>query len=1086
MFKRAQILTKRKRTLVLFIVICLNLSNLYSQFYNGSQLTFGKNRVQFQKFNWVFYRTAQFDIYYYPTGLELANYTLYKVPEIISETENFLNFSPTKKLQFIVYNTESDFRESNFAAGNDDFYNQGGVTNIYGTKIYLYFDGNHAHFDRMLRAGIMNIYARMVVEGQSVASNISSDYLIDVPFWFYSGLASFFGENWSPETDAYIKNGILTKKYADFEMLSQKDATYAGHSFWKYIADRFGAHAIPNILYTTHTSRNYEKGFLFVTGVSYEQLLQDWFRFNYILYKKETKKENPEGDLIVKKPKKQRNYNNFIWSPDGKSYAFLTNESGQVKIWLKTPSMKKAKVIVRKYHKTEDVPDLTFPVLGWHPNGNIIGYTIEEKGRCYYYSYNISQNKKEEKLLVDVEKITDWSYSPDGMLMLFSGFKKGQSDIFIYSFRSHSYQYITNDVFDDMQPRFMDHQKKIVFTSNRSHDTLKVGEKFYDLKPSTSYNLFLYDYAKKDKQLLKITDLFYGSATEAIPLSANEMLYLSNQNGINNRYYARLDSFITTIDTAIHYAYRAKNSPLTDFSFSVFEHQYNAKDGNIAEIDLQKGVEKIRIVPLNLAPLAQVGINSDYMDSWIKNRQKKDSLTVSQKNFSGQSKSRHGFYQLYQKDIKSKPQQEQAIEIDSLTKKKGFQQDALTQGVKFVQPVARNYEIQYTLNKLVSQLDFSFLNTSYQQFTNTEQPIYLNSGFNAFFMVGIQDLFENHRISGGVRFSFDLSSNEFMLSYEDVAKRLDHQIVLYRQSINSLIGYDMFKQRSSSAFYIMKYPFDKYNSIRLTFTGRYETTIMGSLDQTSLETPNINRVWTGAKLEYVFDSSKELFTNLWKGEKIKVFLEYEQQVYNQNQNLIVFGFDIRKSVRVYRNMTWATRLAGSTNFGTGRLIYYMGGIDNWLFAKFDRNISIDRDAHYAYQTLATNMRGFSQNIRNGTSFIVLNTELRIPFVQLITHKRGANNFFNSLQLIVFGDIGTAWTGISPYSDENALYRRYIESGPITAIVRRNVDPFVGGLGLGLRASLLGYFLRADYAWGIEGGKINNPKGMFTFSLGMDF
>ena len=94
--------------------------------------------------------------------------------------------------------------------------------------------------------------------------------------------------------------------------------------------------------------------------------------------------------------------------------------------------------------------------------------------------------------------------------------------------------------------------------------------------------------------------------------------------------------------------------------------------------------------------------------------------------------------------------------------------------------------------------------------------------------------------------------------------------------------------------------------------------------------------------------------------------------------------------------------------------------------------------------------------------------------------------FNSLQLNIFGDVGTAWTGLTPYSKDNCLYTRYIHSGPIDVMIRRQVDPFVGGFGLGLRCSLLGYFLRFDYAWGVEDFRIARKKGMFLFSIGTDF
>jgi len=47
------------------------------------------------------------------------------------------------------------------------------------------------------------------------------------------------------------------------------------------------------------------------------------------------------------------------------------------------------------------------------------------------------------------------------------------------------------------------------------------------------------------------------------------------------------------------------------------------------------------------------------------------------------------------------------------------------------------------------------------------------------------------------------------------------------------------------------------------------------------------------------------------------------------------------------------------------------------------------------------------------------------------------------------------------------------------------DPIVGGLGFGLRTTILGYFVRGDMAWGIEDGKISN-KPRFYLSFNLDF
>lgn len=1057
---------------------------LYAQFYNGSQLSFGKNRVQHQKFNWEYFRSTQFDVYFYPTGKNLAEYTLFKAPQVISEIEKMLNFTSEKKIQFIVYNTQADFRESNFAYDDEDFYNQGGITNIYGTKVYLYFDGNHAHFDKMLKAGIMNIYAHLLVEGSTTASNIKSSYTGSMPSWYYNGLSSYIGRNWDSDIDAHVKDGILSQRYADFDELSPVDATYAGHSFWKFIVDEYGEKAIPNILHVTRSSGSYERGFYLVTGLEYRQLLANWFRYYYILYAKDRERTMPEGNGILKRPHKLRDYNQFCFSPDGESYAYATNEAGQVKIWLKTPKKKKPVVIYRKYKKTEDNPDLSYPSLCWHPNGEILAFTMGVKGRCYYYPFDIKKNKLGKRILVDVEKITDFSFDPDGKFLLFSGFKNGQSDIFIFSMLAKSYQNITDDFYDDCFPIFLD-KKQIVFSSNRPVDSIKIKDPFYQAKPVDGYNLFLYRYGQKDEKLLQITHSSHVNNIQAQAVSPREVLFLSDENGIYNQQLARLDSSISKIDTIIHYGYFARLSYLSDNYYSIFEQNYNPASGQSGSIILYDKAKRIYITPL-ASPLLQQELSASSIKAQIlKEQQIKDSLANIKPDKKKESATKHGFYQFRKSDLVKKTE----IVEDSASNtsiKKGVQEDVLTQGFEYVHPISKNYYTQYTVNKLVTQADYGFLNTTYQQFTSSTSPIYLNTGLNALFMVGIHDLFENHRITGGFRLSFDLQSNEFMVSYENLLRRVDHQIVFYRQSINSYNSYYMYKQRANSLFYIIKLPFDKFNSLRLTLTGRLETNILGSTNDVSLKANDEWHVWAGAKIEYIFDSSKELYTNLWKGSKIKLFAEYQQRVEKETKNLFVIGFDIRKSVRVYKNMTWATRLAASTNFGQSRLVYYMGGVDNWIGAKFNSDIWVDVSKDYAYQTLATNMHGFEQNIRNGTSFIVLNTELRIPFIQLIVGHKVRFNFFNSMQLLLFGDFGTAWTGLTPYSDDNCLYTRYVINGPIIAKITRQVEPFVGGFGLGLRVSFFGYFLRFDYAWGVEDYKIYNPKGMFNFSLGLDF
>jgi hypothetical protein len=44
------------------------------------------------------------------------------------------------------------------------------------------------------------------------------------------------------------------------------------------------------------------------------------------------------------------------------------------------------------------------------------------------------------------------------------------------------------------------------------------------------------------------------------------------------------------------------------------------------------------------------------------------------------------------------------------------------------------------------------------------------------------------------------------------------------------------------------------------------------------------------------------------------------------------------------------------------------------------------------------------------------------------------------------------------------------------------EPIVGGFGFGGRAQVLGYFIRADLAWGVDSGYLLEPIFYLSFSL----
>ena len=88
-----------------------------------------------------------------------------------------------------------------------------------------------------------------------------------------------------------------------------------------------------------------------------------------------------------------------------------------------------------------------------------------------------------------------------------------------------------------------------------------------------------------------------------------------------------------------------------------------------------------------------------------------------------------------------------------------------------------------------------------------------------------------------------------------------------------------------------------------------------------------------------------------------------------------------------------------------------------------------------------------------------------------------------MQLIVFTDIGSAWRGLLPNSD-NIRTGNFVQdpNSPVTVYIESNRNDICWGYGTGFRTHVLGYFLRCDFAWNIEG----NKKPQIYVSMATDF
>lgn len=1055
------------------LLLVFTLGTGFAQFYNGHQMDFGKNRVQFNEFEWFYFRFQKFDTYFYAGGKQMAMRTAEMAYEEIESISTKLDYQLNQRLIFVIYHSLSDFRQSNIGLETlDNQYNIGGSTRIVDNIVFMYVEGDQESMRQQIRASVTEIIINEILYGYQWKDKATNNTLLSLPDWYTKGLISFIAYGWNEDIENHIRDGILNRHYEKINRLSGEDAVYAGHSIWYYISNTYGFEVIPTILYLTKVSKNAESGFLYVLGTNLKSMSYTWLDYyDKMFHEQYTDRDTPEGENLLKRSRNKRIYQQAKISPDGKYIAYTTNILGKMKIFIQDQETGKQKKVLRQGHKLDQITDLTYPVLRWHPSGKLLAYITEKKGGIYYFAYNIETKERNEIELRGFEKVLDFDFSDNGLDIVFNGFRNGQSDIYIYNLPSNTYRNLTADYADDYHPVFINQSKQILFSSKRAVDSLEDKDD-RQIPTQANKDIFLYDLDRDNDNLTQLTNTPDIDEEQAYITDDGFYIYLSNENGIYNRFIASYDSTISHIDTVVHYRYFMSSAPMTNYKMNIQEHDIALNSNELVEVYYDDKTYQI----------LKEGISTERSNT-------ENEKTIYRKAYLDEFHTEPAEKPIEEEKI---TYQDSLVNIDSyqftpsLVEGKSDESDFDENGELKRKNLNRYFTSFYT-TKVVNQIDFGFLNASYQRYTGS--AFYFNPGFNILLTLEAMDLFEDYRLTGGFRFAGNFDSNEYLFSFENLKSRLNKQYIFHRQAITDFSGNSLFKTYLHQGVYRLRYPFNQVSSVQGSLSLRQDKSAFLSTDFQNLLRENEFDYWAGLKLEYIFDNTRNIALNIPEGTRFKAFGEFYKQLDLKETELFVVGWDFRNYIPIHRNLIFATRFAGSSSFGTAKLIYYLGGVDNWINLSserpmFDQSTRINPDENYVYQAVATNMRGFTQNIRNGNSFAVINAELRWPIISYFINRPLNSELLNSFQVIGFFDVGSAWTGLHPFTGNNAYENDYYENGPVTVIINNDSFPIVAGYGIGMRTKVFGYFVRLDYARGIENNIL--LPGMFHLSLNLDF
>lgn len=216
-----------KKLIITTLIFAFSI-NAFSQFYNGLQMTFGKNRVQYIDFYWQYYRFDNFDCYFNEFGRDLAEFTANYAEKKLAELQDYFDYTLDKRIIFIIYNKNSEHKQSNIGliTSDQESYNTGGYSRIIKNKVMLYYEGDHEALEHQIASAITEVIINEMLYNADLKDRISSSSLIHMPDWYIKGLIKYVSSGWSYEAENRVKDGLKSGKYKNINYLGRNTGMF--------------------------------------------------------------------------------------------------------------------------------------------------------------------------------------------------------------------------------------------------------------------------------------------------------------------------------------------------------------------------------------------------------------------------------------------------------------------------------------------------------------------------------------------------------------------------------------------------------------------------------------------------------------------------------------------------------------------------------------------------------------------------------------------------------------------------------------------------------------------------------------------
>ncbi len=389
---------------------------------------FGRNKVQFDDFDFQILETDHFDWYFYPEeeeGVADAIRMGERWYERLART--FQHEFETRK-PVILYADHPDFQQTNTLSG---FIGEGtgGVTESLKNRVIMPLTGSYWDTDHVLGHELVHAFQYNIAQSRR-GGGIQG--MATLPLWLVEGMAEYMSVGRDdPLTAMWIRDAISRDELPTIHQMTRERRFFPyrfGQALWAYIGGTYGDDAVVQI-YRRSLRVGFEGAIQGVLAMSTDTLSARWREAaeeHWVPWMEGRDTPAMSGKPILCPCTGSGTVNiSPSLSPDGKYVAFLSEKDlFSVDLYMAETETGR---IIRKLSSANSDPHIDalryIDSSGtWSPDGSLFAYVVVADGDNQLFVVSSEDGAVQDRLSFDgIGAATNPTWSPDGRYIAFSG-----------------------------------------------------------------------------------------------------------------------------------------------------------------------------------------------------------------------------------------------------------------------------------------------------------------------------------------------------------------------------------------------------------------------------------------------------------------------------------------------------------------------------------------------------------------------------------------------------------------------------------------------------------------------------------------